>query len=495
MMVMEEVDHKRPVWFDFPLFGGDSIITPRNCFFICIISFLVAGCAMIPPYHRPAPPMYQEFNVEGLEVAHDAAAPVQLGWAQFFGDTRLQELLALAMENNRGMRVAVQRVEEVRALYGMQRADQLPAMDAVATGSRSRIPDDLSLAGEPITASHYRMVLNLSTWELDFWGRVRNLKDAALESYLASKEVGRAIQISLVAQVANIYLLERELDERLVTARQTLATREEAFHILRRRHEEGAASKLDATQAEMLLYQAQAELMVLERRREQVRNALTLLVGIPLDPEARPLSEIEATFAHDIAPGLPSDLLLNRPDVLAAEHRLKAAHANIGAARAAFFPRIALTGSLGTASSELEGLFASGSRAWNFLPSISLPILDGGRNRANLDLAEARRNIAVSDYEQIVQGAFREVADALADRRWLARLAEVQEANSTTQIERSRLAYLRYQSGVTSYLEVLDAERDRFAADQALVQTRRALLASAVNLYSALGGGTTPREE
>lgn len=451
---------------------------------------LLAGCSLAPQYERPAPPVAQSFDSE--DSTPTAQAATQLEWSRFFADPQLLHLLQLAMENNRSLRVAMQRVEEARAVYGIQRADQFPSISAGAMGSRSRVPADLSITGSSLISSQYQATLNLSTWELDFWGRVRNLKDAALESYLASEEAKRAIQISLVAQVSNTYLLERELDERLATARQALASREESYRIMKRRYEVGSASKLDATQSEILLNQTRSELTMLERQREQSHNALTLLVGIPQATQSCPLSQIEAGFAHDIAPGLPSDLLLNRPDVLAAEHRLKATHANIGAARAAFFPRIALTGSLGSASSELEGVFGAGSGVWSFIPSLSLPIFDAGRNQANLDLTEARRNVAVADYEQTVQGAFREVADALADRRWIARQVDVQQATVATQIERTRLAHLRYQSGAASYLEVLDAERDRFAAEQALVQTRRALLASTVNLYAALGGGVPP---
>ena len=464
--------------------------SPR--YFFGMLPALLVGCSLAPPYEQPAPPLAQTFNVAGLALPPASLALNQLGWSQFFGDARLLELLTLAMENNRSLRVAMQRVEEARAVYGIQRADQLPSISAGAMGNRSRVPADLSITGRTLISSQYQATLNLSTWELDFWGRVRNLKDAALESYLASEEAKRAIQISLVAQVSNTYLLERELDERLATARQALASREESYRIMKRRYEVGSASKLDATQSEILLNQTRSELTMLERQREQSHNALTLLVGIPQATQSCPLSQIEAGFAHDIAPGLPSDLLLNRPDVLAAEHRLKATHANIGAARAAFFPRIALTGSLGSASSELEGVFGAGSGVWSFIPSLSLPIFDAGRNQANLDLTEARRNVAVADYEQTVQGAFREVADALADRRWIARQVDVQQATVATQIERTRLAHLRYQSGAASYLEVLDAERDRFAAEQALVQTRRALLASTVNLYAALGGGVPP---
>lgn len=453
---------------------------------------VLVGCSLAPPYERPAPPLTQSFNVEGLPVTPASLTNYQLGWDQFFGDARLHELLTISLQNNRNLRLAIQRVEESRALYGIQRADQLPNISAGALAGRSRIAADLSPTGSAVTSSQYQATLNLSTWELDFWGRVRNLKDAALESFLGSEQAKRAVYISLIAQVANNYLLERELDERLVTARQTLTSREESYRIMRRRYEVGSASKLDATQSELLLNQARVELAILERQREQSHNALVLLAGVPIVPESRTLSQVEGSFMQDLSPGLPSDVLLNRPDVLAAEHRLKAANANIGAARAAFFPRIVLTGTFGSASSELDGLFSSGSKTWSFLPSLSLPLFDAGRNKANLALTEARRNIAVADYEQTIQGAFREVADALADRRWLARQVEVQRASLVTHTERTRLAQLRYQSGSASYLEVLDAERDRFISEQALVQTRRTLLASAVNLYAALGGGLTP---
>jgi multidrug efflux system outer membrane protein len=406
-------------------------------------------------------------------------------------DDRLQQLIAQALENNRDLRIAVQRVEEVRGLYGIQRADLLPGISIGAMGSRSRVPFDLSPTGSSITSDQYQVTLNLSSWELDFWGRVRKLTTAALETYLATEEAQRAIVISLVAQVANTYLLERELDERTAIAQFTLASREESYRIAKRRYEVGYASKMDAVQAETLLNQARADRAALLRGRDQNRNALTLLVGAPIVAfETQPLSMIEPGFVQEISAGLPSDLLINRPDILAAEHRLKAANANIGAARAAFFPRIMLTGDLGTASASLSGLFGAGSGIWSFTPSVTMPIFTGGRNLANLDVSEARRNLAVADYERTIQGAFREVADALAERRWLTEQVAAQQATLVAQTERTRLAGLRYQNGAAPYLEVLDAERDRFLAEQALVQLRRALLASSVNLYAALGGGT-----
>lgn len=455
-----------------------------------ILITVLAGCSLAPAYQRPAMPTAALYP--GVESMATGAGPgaEQVGWREFFADVRLKELIAQALQNNRDLRIAVQRVEEARALYGIQRADLLPSISASAAGSRSRVPGDLSLTGSAVITDQYQAALTLSVWELDLWGRVRSLTEAALQSYLSTEEARRAVFISLVAQVANFYLVERELDELVDIAEHTIAIREESYRIARRRYEVGYSSKLDAVQAETLLSQARVDLAGLRRRRDLNHNALTLLVGVPvIDLEVQPLSRIERGFMRDISVGLPSDLLINRPDILAAERRLKAANANIGAARAAFFPSIVLTGDFGTASSELRGLFGTGSKVWSFTPSVTLPIFEGGRNLANLDLAHARRNQTVADYERTVQAAFREVADALAERRWLAQQVAAQQATLVAQTERTRLAALRYQNGAAPYLEVLDAERDRFVAEQVLVQARRALLSSSVNLYAALGGG------
>lgn len=459
-----------------------------------ILIAVLTGCSLAPAYKRPAMPTAMMYP--GVESAATQTGPGadQVGWREFFTDARLKELIAQALQNNRDLRIAVQRVEEARALYGIQRADLLPSISASAAGTRSRVPGDLSLTGSALTADQYQAALTLSAWEIDLWGRVRSLTEAALQTYLSTEEAERAVLVSLVSQVANFYLVERELDELVYIAENTIAIRQESYRIARRRYEVGYSSKLDAVQAETLLSQARVDLAGLRRRRDLNRNALTLLVGVPvIDLEVQPLSRIEQGFVRDIAVGLPSDILINRPDILAAEYRLKAANANIGAARAAFFPSIVLTGDFGTASSELSGLFQAGSKVWSFTPTVTLPIFQGGRNIANLDLAEARRNLAVADYERTVQTAFREVADALAERRWLAEQVADQQATLLAQTERTRLAALRYQNGAAPYLEVLDAERDRFVAEQVLVSARRTLLSSSVNLYAALGGGTGER--
>jgi outer membrane protein, multidrug efflux system len=294
---------------------------------------------------------------------------------------------------------------------------------------------------------------------------------------------------SLIGQVANTYLMERELNELVCIAIKTIETRQEAYRIIRRRYEEGSSSKLDAVQADTILQQAKVDLAILQRKRELNWNGMVLLVGAPVNPDCILLSEIEACFTKEISPGLPSALLCNRPDILAAEHQLKAANANIGAARAAFFPTISLTGAFGTASSELKNLFHAGSRFWAYAPNISVPLFDWGRNASGLKLSVAQKKLAISEYEQAIQMAFREVADALTERTWYAEQIDLQKMALAAQEERTRLTWLRYEDGFSPYLEVLDAERDRFSAEQSLVQSRRSFLSSNVNLYIALGGG------
>ena len=443
------------------------------------------GCNLAPQHHQPALPTAATYPLE----SDGGGSVTALGWRQFFSDPSLQVLIEQALGNNRDLRIATQRMEEARAFYGIQRADQFPSIDVTAEGARARLPADLSPSGRAQTAGQYQVALGMSAWELDFWGRVRNLKEAALENYLATDAAQRAVAIALVRQVAETYLVAGELDERIRLAERTIATREESYRIARRRYEVGAASRIDAVQAETLFTQARADWAALERQRDQNRNALIALVGLPVVADIQPLALNEANFRHDLRAGLPSELLLNRPDIVAAEHRLKGANANIGAARAAFFPRILLTGAYGSASSELDGLFTAGSHSWSFVPSLTLPLFDAGRNAAGLDLARARSNIAVADYERTVQIAFREVADALAGRHWLAQQLTFLQASLAAQTERARLAQLRYRSGAAPYLEVLDAERDLFAVEQLLVQTRRQLLAGSVSLYAALGGG------
>ena len=454
-------------------------------------SVLLGGCAsMVPLYETPALPVSPQYASHTAGQGVSAAA---IGWRDYFADPQLQALLAQALENNRDLRTAVLQIEQARAVYGIQRADLLPSMGAQAGVSRSRVPGELSPTGRPLLGSQYQAGLGLASWEIDFWGRVGSLRDAALQSYLATEEARRAVTVGLVAQVANSYLTLRKLDERIALARQNIASRAETLRIFSRRVEVGSTSRLNLTQVQTLLTQAQALGAQLEQSRETQLHALSLLVGAPVDlpPAAGRLAE--QPVLRELAAGLPSDLLTQRPDIVAAEYQLKAANASIGAARAAFFPRVALTGSLGTASTELDGLFASGSQAWTFSPSISLPIFSGGRLRNNLALAELRRDAAVAQYEKTVQGAFRDVADALSARRWLAEQLTIAQAALAAQTERARLSQLRYDNGAAAFLEVLDAQRDLLTAEQQLVQIRRSLLSSGVGLYAALGGGALER--
>ena len=453
-----------------------------------VLAALLAGCAsMAPPYQTPAPPVPAHWPA-GIAPA-TAPAPLP-PWRGYFTDPLLQQLIDTALANNRDLRIAALRSDQARAAFRIQRADQLPNLGLAAQGARARVPGDLNAAGVSAVGAEYRAEVGLSSWELDLWGRVRNLKQSALEQWLATEAGYLSAELALVAQVADGYIGLRELDERVMLARRTVEAHEESYRIFGRRHDVGATSRLELTQVQTLLTQAQALLAQLELARANQLHALGQLLGAhpgPL-PEAAPFDE--TLVLAELAPGLPSDLLASRPDIAAAEHLLRAAGADVGAARAAFFPRIALTGSWGSASAELDGLFDSGSRAWTFVPVLSLPIFDGGRRRANLALSEVRHDIRVAEYEKSVQTAFREVVDALAACRWLAEQRDVQRIALDAASERARLAQLRYDAGSATYLEVLDAQRALLAAEQQLVQARRALLSSQVALYAALGGSS-----
>jgi multidrug efflux system outer membrane protein len=450
-----------------------------------IAAMLLTGCSLAPDHVRPAMPVPDAWASPDHGVA-DATRPAL--WRQFFLAPTLEALIGEALDNNRDLRITIQRVEVARSQYRIQRADLFPQMNVGAGVLRQRMPASLSLTGEAATSNEL-VALGSASWELDLWGRVHNLSEAALESWLATDEARRAVTLSLIADVANTWLDGRELDERIALADRTIDSRRESARIARRRYEVGAAPRLDMTQADTLLGQAESALITLEQQREQTRNALAVLVGAPVETEVAALSSVEDTVVRDLPPGLPSDLLVNRPDIRGAEDRLRATEANIGAARAAFFPRIALTAGYGTASSALDNLFMAGNSAWSFAGGAMAPVFDGGSRAGNLAEAKAQRAIAVADYERTVQTAFRNVADALAARRWLGQQVQAQRRTLAALSERARLSDLRYVNGASTYLEVLDAQRDLFAAEQALVETRRSRLSSEVNLYTALGGG------
>ena len=450
-----------------------------------VLAGLLVGCGA-PQAQRAQPvmPVADSYPQAGVRDRLPA-----LPWRSDFGDAGLRALISQALHHNRDLRVAALRVAEARAGWDLQRADLYPVLAVQAGGDRARVPADLSLTGRSMVTSQYQAGLAMASWEPDVWGRLGSHDEAARQLWLASGQARRAVTTMLVAQVADAWLGLRELDERLDIARHTLASRAETLRIFSRRVEVGATSRLNLTQAQVLHDQAQLLAEQLAQARQLQVDALVLLVGAPSPALDAAGLLPDGSVAGDIDPGLPSALLLRRPDIVAAEHQLLAADASIDAARAAFFPRISLTGSVGTASASLGGLFGAGSRAWTFAPNLTLPIFEGGRLRANLRLSETRQAIAVASYEKAIQSAFRDVADALAAQAGLARQQAVAARSLAAQTERARLSQLRYDNGAAAFLEVLDAQRDLLAARQQLVQLRRALLSSRVALYAALGGG------
>ena len=452
---------------------------------------LLAGCSMIPAYERPDAPVAADWPALSTTAAAgtmgNGVAAADVDWQGFFNDPQLRQLIDVALRNNRDLRVAVLNIEQARAQFQIRRADQWPTIGAVATGSRQP-------ASNGGITSIYTAGLALTAYELDFFGRIASLKEAALSQYLATEEGRKTAQISLVAAVANTYLSLLADEELIGITRQTLATREDSFRLSKLRFDNGVSSELDVRQAESLIEAARVSLAQLTRQRAQGQNALVLLLGQPATGElavALPAGKglADMPVMADVPAGLPSDLLTRRPDVRQAEQLLLASNANIGAARAAFFPRISLTASAGSASSHLGELFQSGSFGWTLAPQLFLPIFEAGRNRAGLASAAVQRDIAVAQYEKSIQTAFREVADALAGRATLGEQLRASQAQANAEGVRLRLSSLRYQNGIASQFDLLDAQRSLFAAQQAVVQTRLAQLQSQVTLYKALGGG------
>ncbi|WP_332856344.1 efflux transporter outer membrane subunit [Duganella sp. S19_KUP01_CR8] len=463
---------------------------------------VLSACSLAPVYQRPAAPIAGSYAMDTAGAAAKTgfatvlAGPgqkdaVDTGWREYFSDPRLQQLIAAALENNRDLRTAALRIEEARAQYDIQSADRRPNLNANAAVTKAKTPAFLSPSGQTSIGKRYDAGLAISAFELDFFGRVKSLNDAALAAYLATEEARQAAQISLVAQVAQAYYTERAYAEQYALAQQTYEARARTYKLTQQRAEVGASSRLDLRSNETLMETARAAALTLARQRAQANNALTLLVGQPASAAgtgAMP-SDLQIDVLSALPTGLPSDLLARRPDIRAAEQRLQSANANIGAARAAFFPRISLTAALGSSSPSLNGLFDGGSGSWSFAPQLTLPIFDAGRNRANLGLAEARKNLAVADYEKTIQTAFREVADALAARDYLGEQVSAQRAVQEAQADRLKLLQLRFDNGVASSLDVLDAQRELFSAQQTLVQARLLRTTSAIDLYRALGGG------
>ncbi|MBS0469074.1 MAG: efflux transporter outer membrane subunit [Proteobacteria bacterium] len=465
---------------------------PARALSALTIATLLAGCSFIPTYERPAAPVPQAYPLESTGTPAAARPAADIDWREYFTDPRLQRLIGVALDNNRDLRVAMLNVEQARAQFQIQRANQFPTVNAMATGTRQP-----SVTNGQYT-NQFQVGLAVSAWEIDFFGRIGALKEQALAQYLATDEARKSAQISLVAAVASGWLTLMADEELLDVSRRTLDTREESVKLTRLRLEHGVSSELDNHQAESLAQAARATYAQQQRQRLLDENALALLLGQPLPDDIR--SGLPSTRLADAAPmqplptGLPSDLLQRRPDIRQAEQLLIGANANIGAARAAFFPRISLTAAAGTVSNELSGLFKSGTWGFSLAPQLALPIFDAGRNQAGLESARAGREIAVAQYEKSIQTAFREVSDALAGQATLQQQVDAQRAQVRADSKRFELSDLRYRNGVASYLDLLDAQRSLFATEQALVQTRLLQLQNQITLYKVLGGGWTETE-
>jgi len=459
---------------------------------ILLLALALGGCSLAPSYQRPETPIARQWDADS---DHRAISAHELDWQAFILDPELRRLVEIALTNNRSLRQSLLDIEQARAQYRIQRADRVPGLAGTATGTRQRIPADLS-NGTSTRVTSYQVGLTLPEYELDLFGRMKSLSDAALEQYLGTRAAARAAQVAMIAEVSQAYLSYAGAQQRLELVQRTQVSREESFGLISQRRQAGAASALDYQEALGLVEQSRAELEVILRERKQAFNALVLLLGTPDAASVIPAEPREQLrLLQDIAPGASSALLEQRPDIIAAEHRLKARHADIGAARAAFFPRISLTGTYGSSSEELSGLFQGGSRSWSFLPTLSLPIFDAGRNRANLDLAEVRRDSAVAEYEDRIQIAFREVADALAASDTLLREERARRAFAATSTEALRLARVRYEVGVDDHLRLLDAQRSNFVNELAVIETATQRQIVLVDLFRSLGGGWAGRGE
>jgi multidrug efflux system outer membrane protein len=445
---------------------------------------LLGSCSLEPMLEKISSPVAGEFpGSKGGDVS------ATISWQKFFTDPRLKKLVGLALDNNRDLRVAALNVEQTRAQYRISRADLFPTINAGTSASRSRTPASISGAGHAVEARSFDVSVGVTSYELDIFGRVRSLNHQALEQYFATDEARLGVQISLVAEVANQYFTERALEEQIELSQQTLNAVGETYGLIKKRFDAGDVSELDVRSVDIQVQTAKANLANFNQQLAQARNAMGVLLGTGAPSSLPSGRSLEEGVVAEVRAGVPSSLLERRPDIREAEHELRAANANIGAARAAFFPRITLTGDVGTASTSLDRLFQNGSGAWSFTPQLSVPIFDAGRNKASLNVAEISKDINVAKYEKSIQTAFREVADGLAARSGLADQIKAYDGLVEAQQKRFDLATARYNQGVDSYFEVLTAQQDLFNAKQTRIQLRLSRAVNSVNLYKALGGG------
>ncbi len=456
-------------------------------------SVFLCGCPRPVQYARPEMPVPAAWPEGEAGRLSDAGAPpaAEVKWRDFFEDRRLGSVIELALANNRDLRAAALHVEKVRALYRIQSAELNPVIAASASAEAYRIPENLSGNGHPQTVTVYTVGLGTSSWELDFFGRIRSLKSRVLEQYLATNEARSAAQVSLVGAVAYAYLALAADLENLRLAQSTLEAQQQSYDLIVKIRDLGIGNDLDVRQAQSQVEAARLDIARYKGQIELDRNALDLVAGAPVPADLLPDSLDAAAMMKDVAAGVPSEVLLRRPDILAAEHQLKAASANIGAARAAFFPRIALTAAGGITSGDLGSLFKPAAGTWQFIPQVSLPIFDSGARQANYEAAQADRDIAVAEYEKSIQTAFREVSDALSLRTSLQAQQEALASLVKTLAETHRLSEARYKGGIDGYLSVLVAQRALYVAERQMVGLRLARLGNLVTLYKVLGGGAS----
>jgi multidrug efflux system outer membrane protein len=458
------------------------------------VALFMTGCTMIPAYERPVSPVAAEFSPKYYQsgvVDNETKQYSEVSWQEFFLAPELKVLIERALENNRDLRVAALNTEAAQAAYRIRRADFLPSVNANGQWTRQGVPENISATGQRYTASNFSVGLGVAAYEFDLFGRVRSLSEKALESYFATEEARNATQITLISEIAGAYLAYLGDTEMLMLAEETLKNRQKSYDLVKRSFDMGNVSRLDLEQSATLVESAKAAVAQYNRLRSQDLNALALLVGGEVDPTSLSMRlPEEITAIREIPAGLSSETLLNRPDIRMAEHNMKAANADIGAARAAFFPSITLTANAGLASSSLDTLFKSGSGlAWTFMPQINIPIFHAGRNKATLEVAKVNQKIAAAEYEKAIQTAFREVSDQLASRATYLEQLEAQEALVAAAARVFDLANDRYKFGVSRYTEVLDAHRTLFEAEQGLVSLKRQYLSNLVTLYKVLGGG------
>jgi multidrug efflux system outer membrane protein len=462
------------------------------------IALVLSGCSLAPKYDRPDAPVGAQWPsgaaYQAGQTASDAPQAPDVEWREFFPDEKLQKLIGMALENNRNLRLAALNVEQARTMYGIQRAELLPTVDAIGSASKARVPADLSSTGKRSTTEQYSVDLGVISWEIDFFGRIRSLKESALQEYLATEQARRGVQIVLVSAVANAYWTLAADRESLTLAQGTLTAQQESYNLVRRSFERDVASNLDLYRAQTQVDSARGDVARFTQVVARDENALNLLLGAPTPQDLLPETLSAVVAPKAISAGLSSEVLLRRPDVLQAESLLKAADANIGAARATCFPRISLTAAIGTASSDLSGLFESGSGTWRYAPQATMPIFDT-RTWLALKATKLQRQIVLTQYEQAIQNAFREVADALAVRGTVDEQVAAQQSLVEAVAETYRLSNARYTKGIDSYLGVLDAQRSLYAAQQGLISLRLAKLANQATLYAVLGGGAdTPSD-